>query len=203
MDYFRRATDGRLVVALGDVAGKGMGAALLMASLHAAVHAQAETGAQPRTVLSELNRYIHASTPAEAYATLFYAEIDIDSGFLTAASAGHNAPLLRSPRVDLVRLEAGGIPLGLLPGAVYEQETMTIPRGSVLLAYSDGITEWTNPEGEEFGELRLTEALGRTAAPTAAGARDRVRDAVRRFARGGASTDDVSLLVIARAAERL
>ena len=203
VDYFRRAKDGRLIVALGDVAGKGMGAALLMASLHAAVHAQAETGAQPRAVLGELNRYIHASTPAEAYATLFYAEIDVDSGLLTAASAGHNAPFLRSPRADLVRLEAGGIPLGLLPGAAYEQETMTIPRGGLLLAYSDGITEWTNPEGEEFGEVRLAEVLGRTAEPTAAGTREHVREAVWRFARGGASTDDVSLLVVARTAEAL
>ena len=200
VDYFRRAGDGRLIVALGDVAGKGMGAALLMSSLHAAVHAQAETGAAPSAVLGGLNRYIHASTPAEAYATLFYGEIDLDSGVLTGALAGHNAPLLRGPQADPVRLEAGGVPLGLLPEASYEQESMLIPKGSLLLAYSDGITEWTSPEGEEFGEARLADLLGRLDAPAAGCARDRVREAVWRFARGDAPSDDLSLLVVARAA---
>lgn len=74
-----------------------------------------------------------------------------------------------------------------------------IPKGGLLLAYSDGVTEWTNPEGEEFGEARLIEVLG-LVAPTAACARDRVREAAWRFARGDSPTDHLSLLVVARAA---
>jgi len=200
VDFFRRDADGRLIVVLGDVAGKGIGAALLMSSLHAAVHAQASTGAPPDVVLAELNRYLYASTPAEAYATLFYAEIDVATGRMASACAGHNAPMLRSPGAALQRLDTGGIPIGLMPQAPYERQESTLAEGAVLVAYSDGITECSNPEGEEFGEARLAELVAALPHEGAAGARDHVRDAVRRFARGSVAKDDASILVATRLA---
>lgn len=198
VDYFRRARDGRLIIALGDVVGKGVGAALLMSSLHAAVHAQADTGAPPRVVLTELNRYLHDSTPREAFATLFYAEIDLDAGTLTAANAGHNPPLVWFLHSDVIRLVVGGVPLGMLPTASYEEQSLMLPHGALVLAYSDGITDWENPEGAEFGEARLLDELRRPGVRTAPCTRHDVQEAVWRFARGSAQTDDASLLVVRR-----
>jgi phosphoserine phosphatase RsbU/P len=157
--------EGRAAVVLGDISGKGISAALLMATLQSALHAQFyDSSPSPgapqawftRTadVVARLNRQIYLSTPREKYVTLFYGVYDGASRRLTYTNAGHLPPVLfRQDRVE--RLEGGGTVVGLFPSATYEQAEICFEPGDLLLAFSDGITEPENGFGEEFGEARL------------------------------------------------
>jgi len=157
--------EGRAALVVGDISGKGISAALLMATLQSALHAQfydglPSSGSPPawstRTaeVVTRLNRQIYLSTPREKYVTLFYGVYDAATRRLTYTNAGHLAPVLfREDRVE--RLEGGGTVVGLFPSATYEQAEVCFAPGDLLLAFTDGITEPENGFGEEFGESRL------------------------------------------------
>src|ERR1044071_7538870 len=161
-DYYDFITcgDGRLVVALGDVSGKGTSAALLMSSLHAAVHAQVASCRPITESISAVNRYLADNTPANRFVTLFYAELDPLTGSLSFINAGHNPPIIAHEGGTLEQLAAGGLPLGIVPDFDYREGRTQLRPGDVLVAYSDGVTEQTNPGGEEFGTVRLQE-IGR------------------------------------------
>ena len=168
-DYydFLRLGDTRAAVVLGDISGKGISAALLMATLQSALHAQFYDGlpsaivpvlwpASTAEVVARLNRQIYLSTQREKYVTLFYGVYDSATRKLTYTNAGHLPPMLfRSDRIE--RLEGGGTVVGLFPSATYEQSEVCFEPGDLLLAFSDGITEPENGFGEEFGESRLLE----------------------------------------------
>ncbi|HEY6291655.1 MAG TPA: SpoIIE family protein phosphatase [Terriglobia bacterium] len=172
-DYydFLRLGDGRVALVVGDISGKGISAALLMATLQSALHAQFYDGhsgsaatyawpAHTAEVVSRLNRQIYASTPREKYVTLFYGVYDSADGKLTYTNAGHLPPVLFR-RNQIVRLEGGGTVVGLFPSARYEQTEVQIEPGDLLLAFTDGMTEPENSYGEEFGEGRLLEVARR------------------------------------------
>src|SRR5215210_1520875 len=161
-DYydFILCADGRLVVALGDVSGKGTSAALLMSSLHAAVHAQVASCRPITETVGAVNRYLADNTPANRFVTLFYAELDPATGALSFVNAGHNPPLIaHGSDGTLEQLGAGGLPLGILPDYDYHEGRTQLNPGDVLVVYSDGVTETQNPEGEEFGAMRLQEVV--------------------------------------------
>lgn len=144
-------------IALGDISGKGISAALLMASLHSAVRAFSlgeEDVASPARLLDLLNRHLFRSTTPEKYATLFIAFYDAATRRLTYANGGHLPPLILAADGRVQRLEVGGSVVGLLDGLVYGEATIKLEPGDLLVAYSDGLTE---PEREtvEFGEDRL------------------------------------------------
>jgi sigma-B regulation protein RsbU (phosphoserine phosphatase) len=154
---------------LGDVSGKGIFAALLMAGIQSAVHAQfydgyfpggqsEVAGVSPTVLVGRLNRQLYASTPEEKYATFFYALYDAQSRTLTYTNAGHPAPFLFR-RDALLRLESGGTVLGLFPNVRYEQAQVRVEPGDLLLAFTDGLTEPENSYAEEFGERRLIGAV--------------------------------------------
>ncbi len=145
-----------LLFALGDISGKGISAALLMASLHAAVRAFTSTGSAPLpgTMLAQLNRHLLASTQPEKYATLFLAAYNPGTRELTYANAGQPPPLLLRATGRVERLEVGGSVIGLLPNQSYDEGKLTLEPGDLLAAYSDGVTEPENAFGE-FGENRL------------------------------------------------
>jgi sigma-B regulation protein RsbU (phosphoserine phosphatase) len=166
-------------IALGDISGKGISAALLMATLHSAVrayrlagedlvHSGASTPAlddskvfeSPGRILALLNRHLYRTTQAAKYATLFLAHYDADTAELTYANAGHLPPLVLGVDGTVRRLDCGGTVVGLMDGAKYEQETIRMRSGDLLVAYSDGITEPENDFGE-FGEERLMEVVSR------------------------------------------
>ncbi|HKO17278.1 MAG TPA: SpoIIE family protein phosphatase, partial [Acidobacteriaceae bacterium] len=166
-------------IALGDISGKGISAALLMATLHSAVRAYrltgedlAQSGISPATandgelfespgrILALLNRHLYRSTQAAKYATLFLAHYDADTAELTYSNAGHLPPLVLGVDRSIRRLDCGGTVVGLLDGMKYEQETVHMRPGDILVAYSDGITEPENDFGE-FGEERLMEVVSR------------------------------------------
>jgi sigma-B regulation protein RsbU (phosphoserine phosphatase) len=173
-------------IALGDISGKGISAALLMATLHSAVRAyrlasedlvynesviaalnasrEALAGdsgklfESPGRILSLLNRHLYRSTPPEKYATLFLAHYDADTAQLTYSNAGHLAPLVLGRDGKIRRLECGGTVVGLMDGMRYEEGRIQMRAGDILVAYSDGITEPENDFGE-FGEARLMEVV--------------------------------------------
>jgi sigma-B regulation protein RsbU (phosphoserine phosphatase) len=172
-DYydFLKVDEYRVGLALGDVSGKGISAALLMAATQSALRAQFYDGlaggqGSPLThfstaqVVDRLNRQLHANTPLEKYVTFFFAIYDPRTRNLSYTNAGHLAPILfRDGKVDYLR--TGGTVVGLFPAMQYEVGEIRLEPHDVLLAYTDGITEPENTYGEEFGESRLLDVARR------------------------------------------
>jgi phosphoserine phosphatase RsbU/P len=198
-DFIQR-DDGRLVIALGDVSGKGTAAALLMSSLHAAIHAQ--TGSHDTLVetISAVNRYLADNIPPNRFVTLFYAELDPESGALSFLNAGHNPPLIVHAAGTVEQLASGGLPLGIKNDADYREGRTTLQMGDVLVIYSDGVTEAASPSGEEFGPTRLYEVVSRNVESSAAGIRDRIESALTKFSQGTQAADDITLVIVKRLA---
>jgi len=199
-DFIERE-DGRLVIALGDVSGKGTAAALLMSSLHAAVHAQSGSHDSLVATISAVNRYLADNIPANRFVTLFYAELDPGSGALSFLNAGHNPPLIVHAAGTVEQLASGGLPLGIKPDADYREGRTQLQHGDVLVIYSDGVTEAVSPTGEEFGPTRLYEVVSRNVTSSAAGIRDRIESALTKFSQGTAAADDITLVIVKRQAE--
>ena len=187
-------------IAVGDVSGKGTGAALLMSSLHAAVRAQSQTRSSISEVMSEINRYIYENSPPNKYLTLFYGELDPDTGALRYSNGGHNTPMLVRTSGEVVKLDKGGLPIGLMQDATYQEETVYFQSGDVLVIYSDGITESVNDQDDEFGEMRLIEVVRNNLNRSVSGIRDRIDEALSRFVGTTAPVDDMTLMIIKRTA---
>jgi phosphoserine phosphatase RsbU/P len=199
-DFIRR-DDGRLVIALGDVSGKGTAAALLMSSLHAAVHAQAGSHDSLVDTISAVNRYLADNIPPNRFVTLFYAELDPDSGTVSFLNAGHNPPLIVHKAGTVEQLASGGLPLGIKRDAEYREGRTQLQKGDVLVIYSDGVTEAASPSGEEFGPTRLYEVVSRNVEASAAGIRDRIESALTKFSQGTQAADDITLVIVKRQLE--
>jgi serine phosphatase RsbU (regulator of sigma subunit) len=202
-DYydFIEKRDGRYVIALGDVSGKGTGAALLMSSVHAAVRAHTRTRLSASEIVSEINQYIYDNTPANRFVTLFYSELDPRSNQLTYINAGHNSPLLVRASGEITRLDIGGFPVGITPFGDYREGWVELEPGDVLVIYSDGASESLDEAGEEFGEARLIEIVQKNRGRTAAGVRDRIDEALTRFVGKAKSVDDLTLVILKRKSE--
>jgi len=186
---------------LGDVSGKGTAAALLMSSLHAAIHAQAGSHDSLSGMISAVNRYLAENIPSNRFVTLFCAELDPESGALTFLNAGHNPPLIVHAAGTVEQLASGGLPLGIKGDAEYREGRTQIQPGDVLVIYSDGVTEASSPSGEEFGPTRLYEVVSRNVEASAAGIRDRIESALTKFAQGTRAADDITLVIVKRQAE--
>jgi sigma-B regulation protein RsbU (phosphoserine phosphatase) len=185
-----------LGVAVGDVAGKGISAALLMASLQGALRSHASLSDEgPAQAARDINSQIHALTDSNRFATLFWAVFEEAGCALTYVNAGHNPPMLLRRSGTLERLATGGPPLGVFAGSRYEQRTVTLAPGDVLLVFSDGITEAPGPGEEEFGERRLERLLRDRSTLPAAGLCDAVLEAVGQFQNGAAQEDDMTVVV--------
>jgi serine phosphatase RsbU (regulator of sigma subunit) len=199
-DFIQRE-DGKLVVALGDVSGKGTAAALLMSSLHAAVHAQADTHESLATTIGAVNRYLVESIPPNRFVTLFYAALDPKQGSLEFLNAGHNPPLIVHAGGTMEQLASGGLPLGIMSDADFREGRTQLRPGDVLVIYSDGVSEAVNPNGEEFGPTRLYEVVARNLDASASGIRDRIESALTKFCQGTPAADDITLVIVKRNAE--
>ena len=185
-------------LAVGDVSGKGTGAALLMSSLHAAVRAQSQTGLPIGQVMGEINQYIFENSPPNKFLTLFYGELDPQTGKLTYSNGGHNAPMLVRRSGEVERLDKGGLPIGMMRGVAYQEGSVEFQPGDVLVIYSDGITESINEREEEFDEERLIEVVKKNLSRSASGIRDRIDEALSRFVGTTAPVDDMTLMIIKR-----
>jgi serine phosphatase RsbU (regulator of sigma subunit) len=186
--------DGRLGVAIADVAGKGVPAALLMSNLQASLKLLAPEIDSPRRLCTKVNEVIlRVVTPAR-YITFFYAVLDSRARTLVYCNAGHNPPLVVSTEGS-ERLESGGPPLGLFAGAAFEEGTVQLRPGDRVVLYTDGVSEALGDNDEEFGEERLS-ALLRSAEESAAGQMSQaIVKAVTEHCRG-VFADDVTLLVL-------
>ncbi len=198
-DCFDVITSGSAVgVAIADVAGKGMPAALLMSNLQAAVRAFAQGTAEPAppaTICSNVNRLLCRHMVSGRFITFCFAWIDPARQSLVYANAGHNPPLLLHRDGEIVRLGEGGMVMGVFADAAFKQAELPLQPGDRLLFYTDGITEAPNADGEEFGEDRL-EAAGRTAPDRSAEAiKDHVLAQLAAFT-GGTFADDATLIVV-------
>ena len=161
-DYydFLPYSDGRVALCLGDVSGKAMPAALLMTSLQSRVRVLAEDSVPNiAELMARLNRSTAAHCPDNRFISFFFAVFDPRIGELVYSNAGHNPPLLIRHDGSVERLETGGLLLGIFSSTKYEEGRSRMEAGDVLLIFSDGVTEATDPAGEEFEESRLVEVL--------------------------------------------
>ncbi|MCA1590389.1 MAG: SpoIIE family protein phosphatase [Acidobacteria bacterium] len=190
--------DGRMMIALGDVSGKGTAAALLMSSLHAAIHAQVATNVSLASTITSVNQYLAENTPANRFVTLFMAELDPLTGSLQYINAGHNPPLIGRADHSVTQLSSGGFPLGIMPGAEFELGETILQPGEVLVVYSDGVSEAVNPRDEEFGLDRLIDVVKKNLTGSAAGLRDKVESALSAFTQTAPANDDITLVIVKR-----
>ena len=201
-DYydFLSLPEGRWGIAIGDVSGKGIGAALLMASLQASLRAQAlHTHLELSTLIGDVNRLVYESSPTQYFASLFYAEYEPATRVLNYVNAGHNPPIVVRPGKEssaLFPLSAEGMPVGIFAEARFDASRFQLMIGDILVAYTDGITEAANPAGEQWGLERLERLLRSSAGMTSGEIVTRVLEAVSDFAEGEPQRDDVTLVVM-------
>jgi sigma-B regulation protein RsbU (phosphoserine phosphatase) len=150
--------DGGLALLLGDVSGKGVGAALMMANLQASIRTRFTLGQHLADIAHEIDVEIERNTPGPLYATLFMGMLDPETRVLRYVNAGHNPPYILRRDRTLEKMHASGLPVGLLPGRGYSEARVQLAAGDLLFLYTDGCVEAENEEGEVFGAERL-EAL--------------------------------------------
>jgi serine phosphatase RsbU (regulator of sigma subunit) len=201
-DYydFLSLQSGRWGIAIGDVSGKGIGAALLMASLQASLRAQA---LQPHLDLSALigsvNRLVHESSPTHFFASLFYAEYEPGTRVMKYVNAGHNPPIVIRPRngsCEVYHLDASGMPVGMFGDAQFSCTSFQFEVGDVFVAYTDGITEAENRQREQWGVRGLENLLRSCGRATSEQIIRRILDEVSAFANGQPQHDDMTLVVM-------
>jgi hypothetical protein len=190
--------DGRVIVALGDVAGKGSPAALLMALLLAVLRTLVDEALDAPALVARLNVQICRHSPASRFITLFYAVYTPLTGALTYVNAGQNPPLIRRRNGRYERLTASGVALGMFEGSRFDAVDTTLEPGDTLVLYSDGITEAEDPDGVPFEESGLELVVERHAAEEPAAIGTRVLKAVERHARASRFTDDLTILLLKR-----
>ncbi|HEY2943275.1 MAG TPA: SpoIIE family protein phosphatase [Vicinamibacteria bacterium] len=197
-DYYDFGMDGgRLHFALGDVSGKGTGAALLMTVLRAAVRGHWGQG-EPAEAVSRINRTVCQNVTPGKYVTFFMGRLDPDTGGVAYVNAGHNPPIVVRADGRLDSLTTGGVVLGLFDDGTYEQSSTSLGRGDVLVVFSDGVTETWNRDDIEFGDARLAELVRQGRDLDAAALEAAILRELDRFSQGTKATDDRTLIVIKR-----
>lgn len=203
-DYydFIEHRDRMLDIVVGDISGKGISAALMMAGLQASLRSQALDpaleGSPDRLsrLMSRLNVYLCHSTAPERFATVFICSYHTDTSRLDYCCAGHNPPLLlRGGSDDVALLESGGYPIGLFPEAEYEDSSVNVDPGDLFAVYTDGITDALNREDEDFGEARLRRVLSRNRDRSSEEILERILASVRDFSLGVEQFDDQTAVI--------
>ena len=197
-DYYDVLPFGRetLGVCIADVAGKGLPAALLMSNLQAAFRGFASPAISPDNVCDKLNSLICHNIANDRFITFFYAQLDGGTRQLRYTNAGHNAPIIVRKDGTHDRLREGGGILGVFPVQAFDMGTYDLLSGDRVLLFTDGVTEAANPEGEEFGEMRLLQVLEENRELSAENLQNKVLSVVAEFCRGHWQ-DDATLIAIA------
>jgi sigma-B regulation protein RsbU (phosphoserine phosphatase) len=186
---------GGFAFALGDVAGKGPPAALLAAVLQGILTGQAYSEADPHTVMTRINNALLSRGVESRFATAFYGHLS-PSGLLTYCNAGHNPPLVIGDE-GVRRLETGGMIVGLFPAAEYEQGSVQLAAGDVVVVFSDGVSEAMSIDGEEFGEDRIRDVVDAVRSQSPEAIHRELFQRVREFTRGAVQSDDITAVIIA------
>jgi sigma-B regulation protein RsbU (phosphoserine phosphatase) len=189
--------NGRLGLSVGDISGKGVAAALLMASLQALVRSHAPLeGRELRHLVGDINRLLAASIPDNRFATFFYGVFDPERRALTYVNAGHNPPMLLRPGAPAARrLAPTGMMLGVFEEAVFEQATVEMQAGDLLVVYSDGVCDALNQRGDDYGDGRLESCVRTHATLAAAPLMERILEDVTTFSEGVPPFDDMTVVV--------
>ena len=201
-DYydFLQLEDQRWGIAIGDVSGKGVGAALVMASLQASVRAQVlHRNVDPAALIDHVNRLVHESSPVQFFASLFYAEYEPASRLLTYVNAGQNPPIVircRDGQSTVFRLQSAGPPVGMFADSGYTSVSFQLEVNDILVACTDGIIEAENGDGEPWGQQRLESLFCSCQRRTSRQVLQQIVDEVSVFTAGGPQMDDITLVVI-------
>jgi sigma-B regulation protein RsbU (phosphoserine phosphatase) len=196
-DYYDwiRIVDNQIGLAIGDVSGKGVAAALLMAAFRASLLAEIRNHYAIRRILQKVNRLLFESTEPGKFVTAFYGVLDAKNRVFTFSNAGHNPPLLLHADGRAEWLTEGGLPLGVLEDSSYEERPTPLASGDVLVLYTDGVTEAANEHEEEFGVERLEALVRATAHRPAVEIVEAIRTQVNAFTGARHLNDDLTLLV--------
>lgn len=203
-DYYdvARLQGERLLLAIADVTGKGMPAALLMANLQASLHVVLPMDMTIEQAVGHINRVTCENTDADRFITFFMAILHLDSGYMEYVNAGHNPPLVVRRNGATELLSSGGLLLGVMDGAPYERGAVRLEPGDVVALFTDGVTEAMNPAGEEYLEERLEAALQRAHTKSAADIVDLVHKDIAKFTGNVEElSDDLTMLVVKRGAD--
>jgi phosphoserine phosphatase RsbU/P len=195
-DYydFLELGPGRLGAMLADVSGKGVAGALLTASLQASFRSQLELGVRhPRALLTSVNKLFHESTPAEYFATLFFAEYRDQGRELRYINCGHPAAILLRATGEVERLEATALPIGIFATLKCEEKSLVLGPGDALFVFSDGVLEAGIESGADFGEQRLIAAARAGPREDVEASLDYIMAEVLRFS-PGVQSDDVTIV---------
>jgi phosphoserine phosphatase RsbU/P len=202
-DYydFLPLPNGDLGIAIGDVSGKGIAAALLMASLQASLRGQALMGhTDLARLMANVNQLVYETTPPNRYATFFYGQYQREARVFTYVNAGHNPPIVlrrtKDGTIHVIRLETGGPVIGLFPNVPYQQGSLVMEPGDLFVGFTDGISEAMNRQEEEWGEERLIPAVAKNADRSAADLIPALMAEADHFASGAPQHDDMTLVVL-------
>jgi phosphoserine phosphatase RsbU/P len=187
----------RLLLVVADVAGKSVPAALLMATFQASLRTLAASPVSLRELVAGLNDYAcRHSMGGRRFTTAFFAELDPRTLSMEYINAGHNPPILRRTSAEIVRLEEGGLPLGVRAEATYSLGTVSLGHGDLLAVLTDGVVEAENDRGEEYGENRLLELFRGSAAGTSAEELQRLMSSLDQFVGAARQHDDITCLMV-------
>jgi sigma-B regulation protein RsbU (phosphoserine phosphatase) len=190
-----RLSDDRLLVAVGDVSGKGIPAALFMAVAVTLLRTLARQLGGPQQILARLNEELEAQNPRGMFVTM--ACLEVRGSKVTGANAGHDASLLVRASGSLASVfPSSGTPLGLMPGQAYASETLELAAGDTLVLSTDGVSEAHDTQSALFGEERMRACFASGAGKTAAESVERLMQAVRAFAAGAPQSDDITILAV-------
>lgn len=194
-DYFKRP-NGKVGMVIADVSGKGVPAALLVSQLQAILRAEVRTDKSLTEIISAVNQIVTESTSPEKFATLFYADLDPVTMQLTYVNAGHNYPIVVRSDGTSECLKTGGLVLGVIRAALYEQGCVQLAEGDVVTIYTDGLSELNDPLGEEYGEERLQRLLTENRHLSAEAIKNKLMRDATRFALGELGFDDLTLMIL-------
>lgn len=199
-DYFDHVgvDDRRVLLAIADVSGKSVPAALIMSGFRAALLSQDLARIEPAPLASRLNDLLHQSLDPGKFVTAFFGFLDGETGRLAYVNAGHNPPVLLRTDGSHEWLDRGGTILGILPGTPYQQGEAILAPGDLVALYTDGVTEGAAPGGEQWGDDRLLDVLRGGASLTAAQLARGIADEVRAFEGEQGATDDITLVIARR-----
>lgn len=185
----------RHALALGDIAGKGLGAALFMARLQAVLRALAPDYEKPAQLIEKINAIFYRDRTPNSFASLFYLELQPALPTIKYVSAGHLPPLIFGKN-GFKELEKGQAALGLMDDTKYTERTLRMEKGQIMLVYSDGLSEAKTEQNEFFGEQRIREIIGKNALSTTENIGKQLMHAVEQFTDSGTLSDDLSLLLL-------
>ena len=201
-DYydFLALPDGKLGLAIGDVSGKGISAALMMASLQASLRGETSRASNDlAAMVGNVNRLVFEASQSNRYATFFYAQYDPATRLLTYVNAGHNPPMIfrrQQGKTEVLRLEATGTVVGLIDKFAYDQVSVPLVPGDLLLAFTDGISEAMNSNDDEWGEDQLIEATEKCGGMNPQETLTSIMQSADAFVAGAKQHDDMTVVVL-------